>query len=515
MKLNRVGLSVFFILVIFMCNESFAQIPYRQQNQWGLIKPNGKFLIKPAYDRILFGNEAIRALPDGFYGVMKGKKKGIVSNKEIIPPVYDEIYCYDREIIVCIDRSKDKHAHFDINGKPLLPENIYPESFQWRPYTLNGHSIYIFGVKLEDGTEGVYQLDSRNPRNSKLLFSGLMNVQYKRFDENNVIMFRKYSSSRDFEDEYYRYDSAKFSIVPLYGKPKDLYEEEVGEYSKGFSDDVAMVPHEADPDQQKPDAFNNRFQQAEFMYKKDTLRLLWYENGKRIEQIHSLPEGYTYKRISNYYGNATKAIIFPDGSTKTLRNFVFVKNNNRQGFYLEPGAAPLMFDSIQTVYPFRSNTLYVVGNKGKDGMLRFGLYDLFEGFKIPMEYESLQSRLYNSKQSTENTYITARKNDLYGVMSLNNQIIIPLEYDSVINLQNHVPGIMYVLKKDDKYGYYYLSEKASDNAPIYRKPFSKYRVGYRYVIKVNKTATFFFVHLDEHKNPVGLSDLNGKMYWKD
>ena len=73
-------------------------IPYRQGKLWGMADTTGKIIVAPKYDYVEFNSLKKKSkftLPEGYYYVVKDSLIGIISNKEIIPPVHGIIECFD------------------------------------------------------------------------------------------------------------------------------------------------------------------------------------------------------------------------------------------------------------------------------------------------------------------------------------------------------------------------------------------------------------------------------------
>ena len=73
-------------------------IPYRKGKLWGMADTMGKIIVAPKYDYVEFNsakNKSKFKLPAGFYYVVKDSLIGIISNKEIIPPVHGIIECFE------------------------------------------------------------------------------------------------------------------------------------------------------------------------------------------------------------------------------------------------------------------------------------------------------------------------------------------------------------------------------------------------------------------------------------
>lgn len=108
------------------------------------------------------------------------------------------------------------------------------------------------------------------------------------------------------------------------------------------------------------------------------------------------------------------------------------KNNGKYGFVNYDGKINYLYDSICP--PTTDNYLFAL--KGE----HWGAVDLENNVIIPFEYEQIQETI-NKNQLGQDTFIV-QKNGLLGIVDFRNKIVIPIKYDAFsglcgINIKGH------------------------------------------------------------------------------
>jgi len=132
--------KLFFAIVILLFTPSLkAQkiptlIPYRQGKLWGMADTTGKIIVAPQYDYVEFNSikkKSKYTLPEGYYYVVIDSLIGVISNKEIIPPLHGIIECFDGVIFAAAPKKNSNPVFYTMQGKRIIKDSCTIEQAIW------------------------------------------------------------------------------------------------------------------------------------------------------------------------------------------------------------------------------------------------------------------------------------------------------------------------------------------------------------------------------------------------
>jgi hypothetical protein len=167
----------------------------------GFVGYSRKIIVKPIYDEVLFvdrdKNLKSLRLPDSLFFTKKAGKTGILGNREIIKPLYEQIICVRERFFIATLAGKDIYLH--LNGKPMLPKNyevVAPlRQVSMESYSSKPHFVF-FSCSTKTAGQNLYCSDIHKPENSNFLYKGAYLIEYNsrhqdRYNNELVFNFQK------------------------------------------------------------------------------------------------------------------------------------------------------------------------------------------------------------------------------------------------------------------------------------------------------------------------------------
>jgi len=221
-KLFFVGLI---LLSIHPLNAQKHQqlIPYRQGKLWGMADTTGKIIVAPKYDYVEFNslkNKSKFKLPKGFYYVVKDSLLGIISNKEIIPPVHGIIECFDGVLFGAAPNKNSNPVFYSLEGKLVIKDPCTIEQAIWsyeNPQTGKPEVVFIKCIQ-PDKLKAIFCYYLNEPAKSGWLYKDCISIRYSVSRSDQTIMFER-KGKEDSNNEYiqtFTYDLAKKVFMEKY-----------------------------------------------------------------------------------------------------------------------------------------------------------------------------------------------------------------------------------------------------------------------------------------------------------
>lgn len=507
-----------------------VHIPYRVKNQWGISDQQGKIIIKPVYDEILWGSEERFRMPNGYYKVKKNGKIGLVHAKEILPPVYNDIYIQQGMLIKAYTGDKGK-VYFTLEGKRMLTDHLQAEDVQvislLQPDKQSKfpYVVALFHVKTPEGEKGCYYYNQKQPEESRMLHQGYDRINYRIYKE--PVGFTVYLSNRSgFKQEvHYLLNPSTLKLQEVYEKPEEKTERsteiEVREYSITDSDHYLTVPVPEPEHRYNPSSKNRwiRFSlNGDSLFAHASTSPYGNRDANTTKMFVPLPAGSNHIKLMDHYGEHLPTYTRND-TTYHYRNTVVFNLPEKQALLSSLHDQPFVYDSIQMI---RSRSLnrfeFIFGTKDAKGKLMFGIRDFNDSTILPAQYHHLGAAdpgLHFFARNGKPIYVVQQQNR-WGIIEHDGAWLVPCNYDAIYPLFGKETGVpFHVLVKNNRYGAYVHSTEIS--APsVKREPFTQHPPKKLVFISFDKKQNIVLL---QHETPdgkmIGLSGENGKMYWKD
>ncbi|WP_185113831.1 WG repeat-containing protein [Chryseobacterium sp. Leaf405] len=399
---------------------SYGLAAVHKNGKWGFIDNSGKLIIPLVYDNVDYFRYS------GLAAVKKDGKSGFINKlgAEIIPIIYDGAYQEMKDSNVLVEKNK-KWAVFNNKGKQLS-EFKYDNLNSFKRAYITDFSKDIF--KRDESTffeNGAALVET----NGKFEF---INSRAQAAFPNN-----KFDSATVF-DTYHNAivkRNGKYGIIKPTGEFRIPLEYDFIEYY--------------DTHHLNSEYYNVKKGKIFFFYNKDLKKI-----GESEEPIYndfsvSNPT-ITYKNLKGKYGivDWQGNVVIPfdyDGIYKIEgTHFLSVKKGKYYGVISESGKTkiPTKYESLFPVYDkfddedLRQKNLFVADEK---------LIDINNKILI-REYDSIMPIFYNHNK------LIVSKNKKYGIIDVDNKILLPIVYDEISNWVEYGPEKRHFIKKNGKTG---------------------------------------------------------------
>lgn len=399
-----------------MFSEGLAAV--RKNKKWGFIDEKGEQVIPIIYNEIGYFRH------NGLCYAMKNEKSGFINKKgeDIIPIIYEDAVSERLDDIVIV-KNNGKWAFFNNQGKQLS-DFIYNDVFRTDHYDFsrnvserslstffkNGAALVLKDKKYEFLNEKIEPAFANNKFDSATVFDAFKNSIVKRSGRYGII-----KPNGEFK-------------VPLEYDFIEPYDTHHGKYSEYY---------------------NARKGKIFDIYNKNLKKI-----GEALKPIYndfsiSTPT-LIYKNINEKYGvvDWEGNILIPfeyDGLSKIDGiPFLIVKKRNFYGIVSSTGQTkiPIKYKEIGEVYDKfddkkkRDKLLFVADGK----IVNINNKTLIDG------YTSIIPIYYNHNK------LIVSKNNKFGIIDIDNKVLLSLEYDEISNWVEYGPGKKHFIKKNGKYG---------------------------------------------------------------
>lgn len=505
-------------------------IPYRVKNLWGVSNLQGKIILPAAYDEIIWSADEMSRMPPGYYKVKKNGTTGLIHTKEIIPPVYQDVYVYQSVLIKAYKGNKAQDF-FTLDGKKILPDSLKGEDVQviqlLKP--ANGSKfpavIALFHVQTSRGEKGCYFYHQNQPKASRLLLYGYDRINYRLYKK--PAGFTIYLNNRSgFKQEvHYLLNPATMELKEVFEKPEEQEERksefETREYTITDSEHLLSVPEAEAPVREK---MYDTVRKVRYAYKNDSLFAYVYaprtqrRNSESTPIYIPLPSGSFDVKLHDFYGEYLPSFTRKD-TTYQYQNVVLYKIPQKQVLLSDMYGAPFSFDSLQLLRKIGENRFeFVFGLKDAQGKMQYGIRNLQDSILLPAVYQHLSitgpGAFYFARKGKAR--FAVKQQNRWGIMEEDGQMLVPCVYDSVYAVFGKEAGIpFHVLVKNKKFGVYVHTTEIS--APrVWREPFTIHPpVKLVFILQPDRTNLTLVQHHTPEGKLIGLSGDKGRAYWKD
>ena len=519
-------------------------IPYRQGKLWGMSDTTGKIIVAPKYDYVEFNsvkNKSKFKLPEGFYYVVKDSLIGIISNKEIIPPVHGIIECFDGVIFAAAPQKNSSPVFYTIQGKRIIKDSCTIEQAIWSYENHKTGKPEVVFIKCiqPDKLKAIYCYYVNETAKSGWLYKDCISIRYSVSRSDQTILFER-KGKEEPNNEYiqtFTYDLAKKVFMEKYLSSKPKVESSYGDdgYSSGnpmgYQGSGRESESSYDPVQEIADRSENSSSiqtiNKSFEMRNDSLfcRYMYVEfRGGRTPQFIRypviLPEGSSKPEILKYFSYVT----LTEGNTRLSRsNAVLFNYKGKKGLLTDEKLEPVFHDSI-LLFSSAQRGLhhFLVGDKSSDGSWRLGTIDEQGKSHLPQDYDQVinfENTPANASLTAPFMYLIAKKDKQWGLVNADNETQLPFAYDSIFLAKKYGATDCMVLMKNGKYGLYFDREHNSEKRyprQLFEPQFDYQPRTIFHLKREKSTADYFLMLLvDEKGNPMGYVDEHGRKFFKD
>lgn len=452
-------LSLLLVASIHVCAQDFKVS--QDSNKYGVINLKGDTIVPFIYDHI-------DPFKNGFAKITKKDKIGVVNTSavEVIPCVYDEIKDIEDGMAIV-----SKYGVYGVvntnNDTIILIRNQSISNYYQGTYMV--YKDYLFGVIDTTGANTVpFGASIGIPfsgGDGYIISTNSKNNDQKIIDRHNneIFVFPGYGV-RDFNNGYLGIWKKKITdkLAIYLNKNKNQAEEIVtykivnieGEvindsltieynlvFNNGFSrisrdnkigviniKGKQVIPCEYSKIYDFENGYAKVKQDSSFMYGNNKYGIVT-NKGKLIvpclyDGLGSLKEDRILALLNHKYGylnnEGKHAIPFEYDYAQNYDNeYAIVGNKNKQGVIDKQGkqVIPLLYDQVKSI----DGESYIVTQN-----LQFGITNIEGKIQTPIKYKSL-------KQLPQSKYIVAQIDQTWGIIDVNDNVIIPFDYKEIMS----------------------------------------------------------------------------------
>jgi hypothetical protein len=519
-------------------------IPYRKGKLWGMADTTGKIIVAPKYDYVEFNSLKKKSkftLPEGYYYVVKDSLIGIISNKEIIPPVHGIIECFEGVLLGAAPNKNSNPVFYSLEGKLVIKDPCTIEQAIWsfeNPKTGKPEVIFIKCIQ-PDKHKGIFCYYVNEPTKSGWLYKDCISIRYSVSRSDQTILFER-KGKEDPNNEYVQtfiYDLATKVFMEKYLSTNPKIESQHGSGESGYvgsgtgrevdSYMSISVDKDISEEHEPSEKFTTQTISKSFEIKNDSLfcRYMYgeFRGGRTPQFIRNpviLPEGSSKPKILKYFSYVT----LTEGNTRLSRsNAVIFNCKGKKGLLTDEKLEPVYHDSILLFSAAQKGLHhFLVGDKASDGSWRLGTIDESGKSHLPQDFEQIinfENTPANAMLTAPFMYLMAKKDKQWGLVNADNEIQLPFTYDSIFLAKKYGATDCMVLMKNGKYGLFFDREHNSEKR--YPRQLFEPQFDYqpRQIFHINReksTADYFLMLLvDEKGNPMGYVDEHGRKFFKD
>lgn len=553
-------LSIFFIFHFLSVFSQEIAIPYRDGNKWGICNPEGKIIIAPKYDKVEFPNSYENS-HDFMITKVNDLEGLIIDGKEILKPKYTSIYNDEGFFHISSTENGSQRDIVLSDGKSIFEKPFAKILYQ----TTIDKNQKLFHVLNANLTESVFIYDMNSLKKVQVLYDNYHSVSLvktrneitkvseffylvKKTATSNLIAeswtdkkapLIKTGSGFHYlkEEEYlqffagryysnYRAENGSYSGVGKGGE-SIVAEEYVG--SSDVMEDAPMaIPYDertiiSETQEMKEITMNHKF-----VVKENKLYLESYPyynyNKKTVTEIN-IEVPVTDIKLS--YGNFKQK---KDNRTDNYENFIrYQKNGKTILIFPYDLKNEVKFDFVdERSFLNRDQntvkeTVYLVGNKDKNGKLKYGFYSNVRNQIVDFIYDEITTIQHYSNDGT--FLFKVKKNNKFGVIQSDGKMVLPANFSDLKEIHNNYrQGTkIFQVQSNSKYGLVYLtSTEIKAVEPVFNYPIQgvipKYPEFKNNKISKDKTPTktIELIELKDESNTFkGYADFNGNQFFKD
>lgn len=503
----KLFLVVFCINVFSILAQEIA-IPYRDGNLWGICNETGKILIEPKFDKLEFDGSSIYDKHDLLISYKNGLKGLLVNGKEILAPNYNFVYASDGFITTSSNENGNTDDVISFDGVSIFKKPI--------AYIISSGRIVgnynLYHVMHHDLSESLLVFDNKSKKMIQTLYENYYSISKNgrlTYPENYTFMFKK-AKNDDLSSETWDFskfpfkkttynnsvDDEKYYVEQFVRKAKknrsenysggsgnsygtgyssgsEEVVEEVGIREGRYDDVVISVPNNSNSERIKAKTISYNY-----TIKKDKIVLQKTINNVNekpvVEEIQTNFNPKT-SQLKSYYHSKKE-----DETTINFSNYLIYKNKNKSAIIFPESAQNVIyFDSITPIIreiqdaSFKNKEIiFVVGNKNKNGILKFGLYSNVRNLVSKVIYDEIKQTVLPSYNQI--SIFQTKINNKFGFIQADGKTIVMPKYDELkeLNSTKYNYEKMIQTKVENQYGLLF----SNNNSIIFIEAFSPYQI---------------------------------------
>ena len=503
----KLFLVVFCINVFSILAQEIA-IPYRDGNLWGICNETGKILIEPKFDKLEFDGSSIYDKHDLLISYKNGLKGLLVNGKEILAPNYNFVYASDGFITTSSNENGNTDDVISFDGVSIFKKPI--------AYIISSGRIVgncnLYHVMHHDLSESLLVFDNKSKKMIQTLYENYYSISKngrQTYPENYTFMLKK-AKNDDLSSETWDFskfpfkkttynnsvDDEKYYVEQFVRKAKKNRSENYSggsgnSYGTGYSSGSEEVVEEvgiregryddvviSEPNNSNSERIKAKTISYNYTIKKDKIVLQKTINNVNekpvVEEIQTNFNPKT-SQLKSYYHSKKE-----DETTINFSNYLIYKNKNKSAIIFPESAQNVIyFDSITPIIreiqdaSFKNKEIiFVVGNKNKNGILKFGLYSNVRNLVSKVIYDEIKQTVLPSYNQI---YIFQTKiNNKFGFIQADGKTIVMPKYDELkeLNSTKYNYEKMIQTKVENQYGLLF----SNNNSIIFIEAFSPYQI---------------------------------------
>ena len=503
----KLFLVVFCINVFSILAQEIA-IPYRDGNLWGICNETGKILIEPKFDKLEFDGSSIYDKHDLLISYKNGLKGLLVNGKEILAPNYNFVYASDGFITTSSNENGNTDDVISFDGVSIFKKPI--------AYIISSGRIVgncnLYHVMHHDLSESLLVFDNKSKKMIQTLYENYYSISKngrQTYPENYTFMLKK-AKNDDLSSETWDFskfpfkkttynnsvDDEKYYVEQFVRKAKKNRSENYSggsgnSYGTGYSSGSEEVVEEvgiregryddvviSEPNNSNSERIKAKTISYNYTIKKDKIVLQKTINNVNekpvVEEIQTNFNPKT-SQLKSYYHSKKE-----DETTINFSNYLIYKNKNKSAIIFPKSAQNVIyFDSITPIIreiqdaSFKNKEIiFVVGNKNKNGILKFGLYSNVRNLVSKVIYDEIKQTVLPSYNQI--SIFQTKINNKFGFIQADGKTIVMPKYDELkeLNSTKYNYEKMIQTKVENQYGLLF----SNNNSIIFIEAFSPYQI---------------------------------------
>jgi hypothetical protein len=503
----KLFLVVFCINVFSILAQEIA-IPYRDGNLWGICNETGKILIEPKFDKLEFDGSSIYDKHDLLISYKNGLKGLLVNGKEILAPNYNFVYASDGFITTSSNENGNTDDVISFDGVSIFKKPI--------AYIISSGRIVgnynLYHVMHHDLSESLLVFDNKSKKMIQTLYENYYSISKngrQTYPENYTFMLKK-AKNDDLSSETWDFskfpfkkttynnsvDDEKYYVEQFVRKAKKNRSENYSggsgnSYGTGYSSGSEEVVEEvgiregryddvviSEPNNSNSERIKAKTISYNYTIKKDKIVLQKTINNVNekpvVEEIQTNFNPKT-SQLKSYYHSKKE-----DETTINYSNYLIYKNKNKSAIIFPESAQNVIyFDSITPIIreiqdaSFKNKEIiFVVGNKNKNGILKFGLYSNVRNLVSKVIYDEIKQTILPSYNQI--SIFQTKINNKFGFIQADGKTIVMPKYDELkeLNSTKYNYEKMIQTKVENQYGLLF----SNNNSIIFIEAFSPYQI---------------------------------------
>lgn len=499
---------VVFCINVFSISAQEIAIPYRDGNLWGICNETGKILIEPKFDKLEFDGSSIYDKHDLLISYKNGLKGLLVNGKEILAPNYNFVYASDGFITTSSNENGNTDDVISFDGVSIFKKPI--------AYIISSGRIVgnynLYHVMHHDLSESLLVFDNKSKKMIQTLYENYYSISKngrQTYPENYTFMLKK-AKNDDLSSETWDFskfpfkkttynnsvDDEKYYVEQFVRKAKKNRSENYSggsgnSYGTGYSSGSEEVVEEvgiregryddvviSEPNNSNSERIKAKTISYNYTIKKDKIVLQKTINNVNekpvVEEIQTNFNPKT-SQLKSYYHSKKE-----DETTINYSNYLIYKNKNKSAIIFPESAQNVIyFDSITPIIreiqdaSFKNKEIiFVVGNKNKNGILKFGLYSNVRNLVSKVIYDEIKQTILPSYNQI--SIFQTKINNKFGFIQADGKTIVMPKYDELkeLNSTKYNYEKMIQTKVENQYGLLF----SNNNSIIFIEAFSPYQI---------------------------------------